>query len=400
MPLDNVFFWQPVSDVFADGDQLVITLHQPWAGLARNLRSWHSAVHNEATRAAAGDDWGRTVVDGTGPFVHVSTERSVAQKVRRWDDYGGTEANWFENRGPAYLDGVTWIPYLDSGERARALEEGDVHAIQNPDLLDVDRLYENPDLRLIEFQQQSLAYFAVDHQTPPFDDVRVRQGISHALDRRAIVAKDLAGHGWPAHGIVPSESHWHADEVLSYNAYDPRKAEQLLDAAGLPRDENGVRLSIDVPVVQDSTLRRVSLTVQQMLANIGVEIDLIFMDEFEPFYDMLRSHIPAYMCKWLWPDPLDATVGYVWSRCHEGPNWQRCASPAIDRACETFFSAIDEAQEREAARELQIEAAEYLPFIPLYFPATVWAHHKSVHGWRPTSTNLYAFYNDVWLEQD
>lgn len=399
MPLDNVFFWQPVSEVFAEAGQLVIKLHRPWAGLPRNLRSWHSAVHNEAARAAAGDDWGHTVVDGTGPFVHVSTERGLVQRVKRWDDYGGSAATWFENGGPAYLDGVEWIPFLDSAERARALEEGEVHAIQNPDLLDVDRLSEHPDLELIEYQQMSLAYFAVDHQTPPFDDVRVRQAISHALDRRAIVASDLGGHGWPAYGIVPSESHWHAPEVLGFNAYDPKRSEQLLDEAGLPRGEDGVRLEVTVPVVQDSTLRRVSKTVQRMLANVGIRIHLDFMDEFEPFYDMLRAHPPAYMCKWLWPDPLDATVGYVWSRCHEGPNWQRCASPAIDAACETFFSAIDADEERRAARELQVVAAEHLPFVPLYFPATVWAHHKSVHGWRPTATNLYAFYNDVWLEE-
>jgi ABC-type transport system substrate-binding protein len=46
-----------------------------------------------------------------------------------------------------------------------------------------------------------------------------------------------------------------------------------------------------------------------------------------------------------------------------------------------------------------VRSAEHLPFIPIYFPNTVWAHHKQVHGWRPTPTNLYPFYADVWLEE-
>ena len=52
-----------------------------------------------------------------------------------------------------------------------------------------------------------------------------------------------------------------------------------------------------------------------------------------------------------------------------------------------------------AAHELQLRCAEHLPLVPLFSPATVWAHHRRVHGWRPTPTNLYPFYGDVWLEE-
>jgi len=193
---------------------------------------------------------------------------------------------------------------------------------------------------------------------------------------------------------------WHADDVLTANAFDLRRSARLLDDAGFPPDDRGVRLEITAPVVQDATLRRVALSVQRMLAEAGITLHLEYIDEFEPFYALLDTHPPAYLCKWLWPDPLDATVGYVWSRCHDGPNWERCSDPEIDRACETFFGAVDEQEERRAAHDLQVRAAEYLPFVPLYFPSTVWVHHRRVHGWRPTETNLYPFYADVWIEPD
>jgi len=401
MPLGNVFFWQPVSNVRSVGDDVIIDLHQPWAGLPRNLRSWHSCVHNEAMRAQTGSDWGRTAVDGTGPFVHHSTERGIAQEVRRWDAFQGTDAEWFQNRGVPHLDGVRWIPFLDAAERARALEEGAIDTMQNPDFHDVERLRANPDLTVIEYQQSALGYLAVNHQTEPFTDVRVRQALSHAIDRQQIVASDLAGHGAPAYGLVPSESHWFCSDTNQYNQFDPQRSEELLDEAGLPRDSSGIRFEMATPVVQDTALRRAALSVQRMLAAVGVRMNLEHLDEFEPFYALLDTHPPSYLCKWLWPDPVDATVGYVWSICHEGgPNWQQAAIPEVDRQCERFFTAENEDQERRASDELQRAAAQHLPLIPIYFPSTVWVSHKRVHGWRPTPTNLYPFYADVWLDQD
>ena len=151
-------------------------------------------------REQLGEEWGYGAADGTGPFAFAACVPGAAQEVRRWDDYPGPLTSWFDNRGPAYLDGVRWLPIVDEGERAAALEAGLVDCVQNPSLLEVERLRSNPDLRVIEFQQSSLAYLALDHETTRlgFQDVRVRRAISLAIDRDALVAEDLDGHGWPA----------------------------------------------------------------------------------------------------------------------------------------------------------------------------------------------------------
>ncbi len=399
----NAFFWRNVAGVRAEGEEVLVELHEPSAGMPRLLRSWHSAIHNQAARRAAGEEFGRTKCDGTGPFTFVESVSGSHLDVARWDGYRGPRTTWQTNTGPAYLDGVRWIPILDDRERAAALERGEIDCLQNASLLDVDRLAANPDLEVIEFQQSALVYLGLDHLAPELGagDVRVRRAISHAIDRKALVDRDLQGHGWPAASPIPSHSQWYAPEVESSVRFDPREAAQLLDAAGLEAGRDGIRLSLEAVVVNDATVRRISETIRGMLADVGIRIELNVIAAFDEFYGRLNQHPPVFISKWFWPEPIDAIVGFVatWGQ-DGGPNFQRSNDPDLDRACRAWEVARDDEELRSAAREIQLRAAESLPLIPLFAPAAVWAHHRRVRGWRPNRHDLYPLYGDVWLADD
>ncbi len=342
---------------------------------------------------------GHVGADGTGPFRYHSVELGESFEVRRFEDYPGSRVTWFDNHGPAYLDAIRWIPLLDEEGRADALEQGVVDCIQNPSLLHVDRLQANPDLRVITFQQPSLAYLALDHQARErhFDDVRVRRALSLAIDREALVEQDLGGHGWPAYGPIPSHAQWYDSGVEALNRHDPAAACALLDEAGLTPDAEGVRLRFSALILEDSAVRRAATHMQAMFRAIGVELELRPISGFQAFYGSLGEHPEAFISKWFWPDPMDAIIGFVSSWSHAGPNWQRASIPALDDACRAWQTAPDEETQARAASALQLESAESLPLIPLFSPAAVWAHHRRVHGWRPLAANLYPLYNDVWL---
>jgi peptide/nickel transport system substrate-binding protein len=397
----NRFFWRNVAGVRAEGDEVLVELHEPSAGMPRLLRSWHSAVHNQAARRAAGDDFGRTIADGTGPFKFVESVPGSHLEVARWDGWPGARTSWESNRdGPAYLDGVRWSPILDDRERAAALERGELDCLQNASLLDVDRLVANPELEVIEFQQSALVYMGVDCETAG-RDVRVRQAISLAIDRQALVDGDLGGHAWPAFSPIPSHSRWYAPEVESTGGHDPRAAAQLLDAAGLAPGPDGTRLELETVVVNDAVVRRVAETIRTQLAAVGIRLELTVIPGFEEFYGRLNEHPPAFVSKWFWPEPVDAIVGFVatWGQ-DGGPNFQRSSDEELDRACRAWELARDDDALGAAARHIQLRAAECLPLVPLLAPAAVWAHHRRVRGWRPNRHDLYPLYGDVWLADD
>jgi peptide/nickel transport system substrate-binding protein len=394
----NRFFWRNVAGVEAEGGEVVLELHEPSAGMPRLLRSWHSAIHNQAARKAAGEEFGRTTADGTGPFAFVDSGSGSHLDVARWDGWPGARTGWESNRdGPAYLDGVRWIPILDDRERAAALERGEIDCLQNASLLDVDRLAANPDLEVIEFQQSALLYMGVDCEGAG-RDVRVRRALSLAIDRQALVEHDLGGHGWAAYSPIPSHSQWYAPEVEASRGHDPQAAAELLEAAGLGARRDGVRLELETVVVNDAVVRRVAETVREQLAAVGVRLALEVIPAFDEFYARLNQHPPAFVSKWFWPEPVDAIVGFIatWGQ-DGGPNFQRSSDDELDRACRAWELARDDGALRDAAREIQLRAAECLPLIPLLAPAAVWAHHRRVRGWRPNRHDLYPLYGDVWL---
>jgi peptide/nickel transport system substrate-binding protein len=369
----NAFFWKPVRDVGAEDGEVVVRLHYPCAGLPTLLRSWHAAVHNQEARERLGDAYGREGnIDGTGPFRFRAWKPGELFEVERVD-------------GRARLDGVRWVPLLSESDRAAALDAGEVDCVQNVSFRDRVRLESNPELRVIAFQQSALVYLALDHETAPFGDERVRRAISHALDRDLLAAEI----GTPQYGPIPSASPRAEPGVERFNAYDPRLARELLDKA-VVRD-----LRFRARVLEDSVVRHVAELVRAQLHEVGVELELDHVAGFEAFYGSLGEHPEAFVSKWFWPDPVDAIVGFVASWQHDGPNWQRASDPEIDQACLDWQQAPDAAAQDEASARLQLLCAERLPLVPLVAPTAIWAHHERVRGWHPTPTNLYPLYGDV-----
>ena len=323
--------------------------------------------------------------------------------VARWDGWSGARTTWESNRdGPAYLDGVRWVPILDDRERAAALERGEVDCIQNASLLDVDRLAANPELEVIEFQQSALVYMGArpPHESLGDGDVRVRRAISLAIDRQALVDRDLDGPrlaGGLADPVALAVVRA-GGRVVAAASTRARRPSCSTRPASQPAPD-GVRLELRDGRRQrrDGAPRRGDDRARCSRRSASGSSSTV-IQAFDEFYGRLNEHPPAFISKWFWPEPVDAIVGFVatWGQ-DGGPNFQRSSDEALDRACRAWEVARDDDALRAAARDIQLRAAECLPLIPLFAPAAVWAHHRRVRDWRPNRHDLYPLYGDVWL---
>ncbi len=402
----QLWYWDPVDTVTAESPEvLVFRLHHPYARLPSLLWGTHTAVFNEALRTRQNESFGYTLADGTGPFRLVSwaPDRIVAE---RWPEYPGHSAPFLENGGPARLAGIEWISILDEDDRVSALERGDVHCLHGPPLGEVDRLREDPRFEVVEFPQASNAYLALDWRRAElgFDDLRVRQAFSLAIDRAALVAEVLRGRGTPTYGPVPPGDEFYDPAVDRGRGPNLARAAALLEEAGFALGPDGVRvrdgrsLAFECVGQNDTLLGRVAAGVRDQLAALGVRMELRLVKPFAPFYEACAAGPAASISKWLWQDPMDAIIGFTSSRCRPFPNWQHASVPELDEAFQTWLRAETQDELRAAAGRAQQIAAEQLPYIPLLTPNDVWVASRKLHGYRPFPANLYPFYQDVWLE--
>jgi peptide/nickel transport system substrate-binding protein len=397
----NAVFWTPIKSVKADGQTMTCASDGPFQAFQETVCVETSYIPNLKARAEAGDDYGSKVVDGTGPFTLETFTPGQRVVVKRWEEYPGSVVPYFSNKGKAYLDGIEWVPILEASQRAAELETGNVDAVKNPPPQDVEGLKSNPDLVVQEFQELSnfFLWLNLGRKELGFDDLRVRQAISHAINRQAIVDSVFFGHGVATYGPLPSEQKWYNPQVESFNQFDTAKAEALLDEAGWAKGGDGIRakdgnrLSFKCMNITDTTENQVMQALSQMLQKVGVEMTASSLSA-AAYWPKITNEATAFALKGLWSSMIDLTqyfIGYLQS-----------PSEALDMANAAYDKWLTAATVEEletAADDYQMVVAEQLQLIPIYTPNGIWAHHKRVVGWSPNTANLYPFYNDVWLSQ-
>lgn len=406
-PPRQLWYWDPVDSVEAEDDQtLLVRLHHPYIRLPSLLWGTHTAIHNEAMRADDPEQFGYDCADGTGPFrFHSwSGERVV---LDRWLDYPGSKAPFLATSGPANLDRISWTAILDPEERVAALERGDVDCIHGPAYAAVPGLEADPRFRVVRFNQAANAYLGLNWERSDlgFNDVRVRQAISTAIDRPGLVELALGGYGVPTFGPLSPGHEFYDPAVEAGRTHDPVAAERLLDEAGWRRGPSGVRereerqLRFDCVIQDDAVHRQVAAQLCAQLHSLGVELDLKPVLTFKDFYETVAGGVASFINKWLWQDPVDAAIGFTASWGRPFPNWQRASIPRLDDAFHAWLRAETPAALQAAASRVQLIVADDLPYIPLLVPQGVWVYATHVKGWEPAPSILYPYYHRTRLAQ-
>jgi peptide/nickel transport system substrate-binding protein len=173
---------------------------------------------------------------GTGPFILERYEPNVKSVFKRNPDY------YLE--GQPYVDGVEWLVVPEESTGLAMYRTGQMDcgpgtswAVRQQDLDSLKKTH--PQLMYQDFQSQSGHVITMRTDMPPFNDVRVRRAISHAIDRQALI-EAVWGRGEPTPAVSRGLAEWSLPvEQLgtgaTYYRYDPKEAKRLLAEAGYPK---------------------------------------------------------------------------------------------------------------------------------------------------------------------
>ncbi len=248
-----------------------ITLARPTGSFAWSL-GWGDAVMVAPESAATN----RTRPVGTGPF-----------RFHRWvvgDRVELVAADAYWGPRPA-LRRVVFKVIPDPTAAAAAVLAGDVDAFANIPAPESLALFEaDPRFIVVVGNTEGETILALNHRRAPFDDLRVRRALGHAIDRRAVIDGAMFGHGTPI-GSHFSPAHPAYVDLTDRTPYDPGIAKILLAEAGYP---DGFAATLKLP--PPSYARRGGEIVAAQLAEVGIEVEIIPFEWAQWLAQVFRGH--------------------------------------------------------------------------------------------------------------
>jgi peptide/nickel transport system substrate-binding protein len=200
----------------------------------------------------------------TGPFQVTEWDKGVRIVLDRFDGYWGEKAN---------VDQVIIRPIVENAARLAALQQGEVDLViaLSPEFIPV--VESDPNLQLLQSPSSHIWWIALNMHEEPMQDVRVRQALNYAIDKRAIVDTILQGAATLTGGPIMDQSWGNDDSVLPY-PYEPDKAKALLAEAGYG---DGFSTRFWVPESGSGMIapKEIAQIVQGDLANVGVQVELV-----------------------------------------------------------------------------------------------------------------------------
>lgn len=245
----------------ADEYTLEVTLKEPFSSFPRQLADRRFAIISPEALSKFGDDVGANP-SGTGPMRFVSKGRDNRITLERNSEYWGHKP---------YVDSMIFIPYTDQTTLATALQVGEVDAVMNLATDLVPLLQRARGVNVIVSDPPNQFFWMLNNRSGPTTDRRVRQAMNYAIDREAITENLLGGLARTAYGPVPRGNPVY-DTDLEIFEYNPEKARELLDAAGVSTPL-GLKVMIPTSGAGLTVAPRVSAMMQQDLRAVGIEVE-------------------------------------------------------------------------------------------------------------------------------
>ena len=340
---------------------------------------------------------------GTGPFRFVEWKRGQYMRFDRNEDY------W--KPGLPYLDRIVARFIPDAGTRTAAVETGEAHltAYNHIPTQDLPLLEKLPHLTVTQKGYEMMpgvTFLIFDTTRPPFDNQKVRQAVSYAIDREFIIDAVWHGYGKPATGPMSSKLIWYSDDVRRYDVPDRLEiANRLLDEAGYPRNADGVRFEIvhDVQPYGEVWQRFGEVTVQQ-LAAVGIKVRIRYEDTptwlkrvFTDYDFQLTS--TGYFN---FSDPvIGVHRGYHSNQINQGTvfvNASRWSSPETDALMNEAAVELDFDRRKQLYDELQAKIVEAAPHVFVQEPALISVFNNKVKNLLEAPFGSFWSMDTVWID--
>ncbi len=346
-----------------DPSTLVIHTKKPDPLLPARLAFYGGQIVPKKYLEQVGPDAFNLKPVGTGPVRFVSWTKDDKTVLEANPDYWG---------GKIDADRVIFRPIPETAPRVAALLKGEVDAITQLPTDQWDRVNQNPTTRGVGALYAGLYVLAVNSKVKPLDNPLVKQAMSLAVDRAAIV-KEL----WRGRGVVPNgpiaKGDNHYDAALPPLPYDPNEARERLKKAGYRNEP----VYIETTVGYTANDKAMSEAIAAMWKDVGLNA---VVEVVEYSVRAQKNREKTFKGLW-WSDPTSTLAdpdGMMWRLLGPGGPQDYWRHPEFDELGNAARFSLDEKFRGDAYRKMTRIFLEHNPWIVVIQPYEDYGLQKHV----------------------
>ena len=308
---------------------------------------------------AGGRSWWIDNPVGTGPFKLAEYRIGERIVLERNEDY---------YREPA---GVETVVMNLAGGQAMAMYENDEIEITGVGLYDLERVLDpneplNKEL-VVAPPGFSVSYIGFNAGMPPFDDVKFRQALNHAVDKQLIATGVLSELVEPAYSILPPGFPGYTENIVGLQ-HDPELARKLLSESKYPDAESRPRIVVTVPGTGGTIGLDLEVVLEMWKQELGVEVEIQQVEWATYLEDLDAKKFQAYAgLGWEadYPDPQDFLD--ILFHSESSINHGDFRDPAIDAILEEARTEADIQRRIDLYHQAEQMIVDAAPWVPMWF---------------------------------
>lgn len=273
---------------------------------------------------------------GTGPFAFLQWDKGSRVVLEAYGPYWGE---------PVHLTKASYVFINDTSIITNALLAGDIDGTNNFGQEALAVFEGNPQFTILAGSTEGETILGTNNRKPPFDNLKVRQAMAHALDRQAIIDGATYGYGTPIGSAFAPHNPYYVDLTGTY-PHDPEAARTLLAEAGYP---DGFSATLKLPPLAYARLS--GQIIASQFAEVGIRLELMNV-EWAQWLEDVYSNKDFDLTIVSHVEPFDignyANPDYYYG--YDNPEFQALV--------ETLNGTTDESVRKELAIDIQTIMAE------------------------------------------
>lgn len=321
---------------------------------------------------------------GTGAYQFVSWKSGDSITYKRYENYHG---------GAAPIENLIFRVFTDSSVAAISLQSGEIDVLTNPLATDRNILLGDSNLQYDETESAMVTWgFFNCAPGSRFNDQRLREAISYAIDRESLMIGAMEGVAVPVNSMYPNFMPMAWPEYES-RQYDPEKAKALLAECGYG-PENPLKITFDGR--ETPHYKAPAEVLQAQLKDVGIEMELNLLEAGAWSNDVLRASNFEFNLICTTIGFLDFDERYALFVSGQPQNFYGVASPALDEAFNTNRNSSDEAVRIQACKDIIRIMDEECLIAPLYGNMRAICSNKDLKGVKADPGYRYQVKNWSW----